>query len=93
MDTDHAVEEHLYMQVDTDQIVKAEGGTLLKVVLQLNAAEACFEPWLVGTLKPSVQELFKGWIQGCMDCAFLVTRLQSGTGKLASLAVYISSLV
>lgn len=55
---------------------------MLTVELQLNAAEACFEPWLVGTSKPSVRQLFETWIQGCLDCAQLVSQVQTGQGKL-----------
>lgn len=68
------------MQVDGDHASKAEGGPMLTVELQLNAAEACFEPWLVGTSKPSVRQLFETWIQGCLDCAQLVTQVQTGQG-------------
>ena len=53
---------------------------MLTVELQLNTAEACFEPWLVGTSKPSVKQLLESWIQGCLDCAHLLTQVQTGTG-------------
>ena len=68
--------------MDSEQAAKAEGGPMLAVELQLNSAEACFEPWLIGTSKPSVKQLLEAWIQGCLECAHLLTRVQTGTGKL-----------
>ena len=68
------------LQVESDHNVKADGGPMLTVELQLNSAEACFEPWLVGTSKPSVKQLLEAWVQGCLDCSHLVTQVQTGTG-------------
>lgn len=64
----------------------------MRVELQLNAAEACFEPWLKGTTKPSVRGLLEGWMQGCIDCASLVTQLQTGTGKQGLLRFWLQIL-
>ena len=70
------------LQIDSAQIAKAEGGALLKVDLQLTAADTCFEPWMSGKERPSCKELFEECMQAYMETANLVTPLDTGTGAL-----------
>lgn len=60
--------------------MKNEGSALLKVELQLIAAEACFQPPLSGDQRPSVRQFFMTWIESYLECSHLVKRLDGQAG-------------
>ena len=70
----------VHVQVESGQIAKNDGSALLKVELQLIAADACFEPPLSVGQAPSVKSFFQSWVSSYLECSQIVGRVDGQTG-------------